>query len=79
MLAVIVVIVVLVIRLSQAPRSVVLQMPDNITLPDGMTAQSATFGRSWILVVGRDRDETESILIFDRQSGEIRRTIRLDP
>ncbi|SEW11409.1 hypothetical protein SAMN05444851_1495 [Aliiroseovarius sediminilitoris] len=41
-------------------------MPDQITLPEGITADAVTFGPDWYAVVaGND------ILIFDRDSGNL--------
>lgn len=49
-------------------------LPDQITLPDGSTPQAVTFGGTWIAVVSNE----DTILIYDRASGELRQTIALD-
>lgn len=49
-------------------------LPDVITLPDGTTASAYTQGPDWYAVV---TDENR-ILIFDRASGELRQTIRIE-
>ena len=49
-------------------------LPDSITLPDGATAQSFTMGGDWYAVVTQD----DRILIFDRLSGNLRQTLRID-
>ncbi|MDE9449289.1 hypothetical protein J3R80_02255 [Aliiroseovarius sp. Z3] len=41
-------------------------LPDQIALPDGVTADAVTFGPDWIAVVA-DND----ILIFDRANGNL--------
>jgi hypothetical protein len=50
-------------------------LPDQITLPDGSTAQSFTRGRGWYAVVTTD----DQILIFDQDSGQLRQTIQINP
>ena len=49
-------------------------LPDRITLPEGATARAVTLGADWYAVVTAD----DRILIFDRASGEIRQTVRID-
>ncbi|MCB1363860.1 MAG: hypothetical protein KDK02_07040 [Rhodobacteraceae bacterium] len=46
-------------------------LPDTISLPDGTTAEAFTVTRDWYGVVTSDG----RILIFDRQSGNLRQTI----
>lgn len=53
---------------STAPK-----LPDSITLPDGAKAQTFTVGRSFYAVVTQD----DTILIFDRATGELSQTITL--
>ncbi len=49
-------------------------LPDTITLPDGTQAANFTQGDSWYAVVTTDNQ----ILIFDRLSGSLRQTIKID-
>jgi len=49
-------------------------LPDAITLPDGTKAEAFTVGRGWYGVVTDD----DTILIFDRATGSLRQTIKLD-
>ncbi|MCI2393084.1 DUF6476 family protein [Aliiroseovarius sediminis] len=41
-------------------------LPDQITLPDGMTADAITFGPDWYAVVAGDE-----ILVFDHGTGDL--------
>lgn len=61
----------LVIRFSSDPAP--LALPDSITLPDGTSAQAFTMGADWYAVVTQD----DRILIFDRASGALRKSITL--
>lgn len=67
----IVIVVLFVIRFSGAGA---VDLPADITLPDGSTPQAFTQGRDWYAVV----TDTDQILIFDRTSGALRQTITLD-
>ena len=49
-------------------------LPEAITLPDGSTATAYTQGSDWYAVV----TEADEILIFDRASGELRQTLRIE-
>ncbi len=49
-------------------------LPASITLPDGTAASAFTQGGDWYAVV-TDADE---ILIFDRLTGNLRQTIRIE-
>ncbi|PVA12113.1 hypothetical protein DC366_03240 [Pelagivirga sediminicola] len=49
-------------------------LPVSITLPDGTDAAAFTQGGDWYAVVTGD----DNILIFDRTSGALRQTIRID-
>lgn len=49
-------------------------LPDAITLPDGATATAFTQGADWYAVVTADN----RILIFDRSTGALRKSIALD-
>ena len=51
-------------------------MPEQITLPDGVVAESYTVSKDWYGVVV---DEGARILIFDRPSGRLRQTIEILP
>ncbi|MFT4961114.1 MAG: hypothetical protein ACI92Z_002200 [Paracoccaceae bacterium] len=64
-----VIVALFVIRFSTKPQVV----PDSITLPDGTKATAFTMGTDWYGVVTDD----DSILIFDRSSGDLRQTITL--
>ncbi len=66
-----VIVALFVIRFSSPVKPVGLALPDNITLPDGVSAQGFTVGRTWYAVVTDD----DTILIFDRASGDLRQTI----
>lgn len=57
----------LVIRIGPAPAPPLPALPDQITLPQGVTPQALTFARDWIVVVGADG----TILLFDRQTGAL--------
>ena len=67
---VILIISLLVIRLSAGGPS----LPDQITLPDGVTATAFTAGTGWHAVV---TDQNE-ILIYDAASGELTKTITIN-
>ena len=66
-----VIVVLFVIRFSDAfgPK-----LPNTITLPDGSSPQAFTQGGDWYAVVTDDNQ----ILIFDRESGELRQTITIE-
>lgn len=66
---VLVIIALLVIRLSADD----VPLPTEIALPPGITAEAVTFGSDWIAIVSQE----DSILIFDRSSGELRQTIQI--
>ena len=67
----IVIVVLFVIRFSDAfgPK-----LPDEIVLPDGSTPVAFTQGGDWYAVVTKD----DQILIFDRESQELRQTIQVE-
>ncbi|EPX75926.1 DUF6476 family protein [Salipiger mucosus] len=50
-------------------------LPEVITLPGGATATAFTQGSDWYAVV----TEADEILIFDRATGNLRQTLRIDP
>lgn len=71
-LGMIVLITVVVLRFSQtSPAAVALPLPDQITLPEGVTADAVTLGRDWIGVVSGDE-----ILIYEAD-GQLRKRINL--
>jgi hypothetical protein len=49
-------------------------LPEVITLPDGAQATAYTQGSDWYAVVTSD----DRILIFDRGSGRLRQTLRIE-
>ncbi len=63
------VITLLVIRLSDDGVTI----PDQLTLPDGVTADAVTFGTNWTAVV-----DGNQILIFDSATGTLRKTVLID-
>ncbi|NDW53479.1 DUF6476 family protein [Aliiroseovarius sp. PrR006] len=71
-LGMIVLITVVVMRFSQtSPTANTLPLPDQITLPEGVTAETVTLGRDWIGVVSGDE-----ILIYETD-GQLRKRINL--
>ncbi|MFQ5438761.1 MAG: DUF6476 family protein [Paracoccaceae bacterium] len=71
------VIVLIVIRVPQVVRTIddPVPLPASITLPNGTEATSFTQGPDWYAVVtGNDE-----ILIFNRDDGSLRQTIRIAP
>ncbi len=48
-------------------------LPDQITLPSGMTAQAVTAGQGWYAVV----TQNNQILIFDQTTGDLRQTVEI--
>ncbi len=62
----------IVIRL-QTP-DLVVAFPDTISLPDGVTAQAYTQGPGWYAVVTSDNE----IVIYDAESGEVRKRISVN-
>ncbi|MEW9919472.1 DUF6476 family protein [Marimonas sp. MJW-29] len=49
-------------------------LPDQIALPDGTVARAFTQGPDWYAIVTTD----DEILIFDRLTGALRQTVRID-
>lgn len=68
------VVALLVIRLSQPLPAGLPELPASIALPDGAAAAGVAFGRGWIAVVTDD----ERILVYDRETGELRQTVVLE-
>ena len=50
-------------------------LPDQVTLPEGVGASAVTMGAGWYAIVTDD----DRILIFDRDSGELRQTVEILP
>ncbi len=63
-----------VIRFSSAPSGLT-ELPDEITLPDGVKALNFTVGPGWYGVV----TDSDTILIFDRATGELRQSVTIEP
>lgn len=63
-LGIIAIVILLWSRLSQP---LLPELPEQITLPDGATAQALTFARDWIVVI----TETGDVLLYDR-AGQLR-------
>ncbi len=49
-------------------------LPETITLPDGTRATAFTQGPDWYAIVTNDNH----ILIYDRLSGKLRQTMKID-
>lgn len=54
------------------------QLPETLSLPEGVTAGAVTFGTGWIAVVGRTADGAERILIY-APDGRLRQEMPLTP
>lgn len=52
-----------------------LPLPDQITLPEGVSAQAFTQAPAWYAIVTSD----DRILIFERKTGALRQEIRITP
>lgn len=65
----VVIISLLVIRLQASDTP----LPAEIALPDGVEAEAVTLGRDWIAIVSQDN----RILIFDRETGDLRQEIQI--
>lgn len=76
-LGLVTIIVLIVIRVPTAIRSLPdpLPLPAEITLPDGATAAAFTQGPDWYAVVTTG----DRILIFNRDDNALRQTIRITP
>lgn len=48
-------------------------LPDQVTLPEGARASAVTIGEGWYAVVTDD----DRILIYDRDSGELRQSVEI--
>ena len=49
-------------------------LPEDISLPDGASAQAVTIGSNWYAVVTDD----DRILIFDKTTGKLHQSVTLD-
>ncbi|WP_138933592.1 DUF6476 family protein [Roseovarius arcticus] len=67
----IIIVALFVTRFAGAPD---VALPDAIALPDGAKAEAFTQGRDWYAVV----TEADNILIYDRLTGQLRQTVRID-
>ncbi|MEY8830662.1 DUF6476 family protein [Sedimentitalea sp. XS_ASV28] len=63
----------IVIRFSSDRTPAAIPLPDHITLPDGTRAEAFTVTADWYAVITGD----ERVLIYDRASGDLRKTIDL--
>ncbi|MFT6425867.1 MAG: hypothetical protein ACJAXG_000454 [Celeribacter sp.] len=64
----------LVTRFPTMSAKVSFDLPENIVLPDGATAQNFTRGPDWVGIVTTDNE----ILIFDAQTGALRQTVGIE-
>ncbi|MBU2866982.1 hypothetical protein KO497_08315 [Pacificibacter marinus] len=64
----------LVTRFPTMDASVSFDLPENIALPAGATAQNFTRGADWVAIVTTDNQ----ILIFDATSGALRQTVEIE-
>ncbi|MFY0690840.1 MAG: hypothetical protein JXR14_02850 [Paracoccaceae bacterium] len=71
----VVLIALIVIRLQTpaADSGATLSLPDSITLPEGQSATAFTRGTDWYAIVTAD----DTLLIFDAQTGALRKTIQI--
>lgn len=69
------IITLLVIKITQTGPAP-LALPDQITLPQGQTAQAITKGRDWFAVVSHDSEANEFIYIFN-PDGTIRQRMEI--
>jgi hypothetical protein len=67
---VLLIIVLIVMRFQSVPPN----LPDTLTLPDGVRAVSFTQGPEWFAVV----TDGNQILIFDRVTGSLKKTVDID-
>lgn len=65
-----VVVALIVIRLNEKGPN----LPEQITLPDGVNASALTIGQGWWAVVTDDN----RILIFDQMTGALRQSVDID-
>jgi hypothetical protein len=65
-----VVVALIVIRLNETGPT----MPDEITLPEGVSATALTIGQGWWAVVTDD----DRILIYDQMTGALRQSVKIE-
>ncbi|MDO6478321.1 DUF6476 family protein [Shimia thalassica] len=70
MVGLVVVVALIVIRLNDNGPT----MPEQITLPDGVSATAITIGQGWWAVVTDD----QRILIYDQVTGALKQTLQID-
>ncbi len=74
-LGIIAIVALLIIRFTgETPAQSGPVLPDRITLPHGETATAVTAGPGWYAVV----TDAQEILVFDRESGELRQRVPID-
>lgn len=66
-----VIVALLVIRFSSDRTPAPIPLPDSITLPDGAKAEAFTMTAGWYAVI----TQNDRLLIFDRASGALRKSI----
>lgn len=64
----------LVTRFPTMSAQIRFDFPENITLPEGATAQNFTRGAGWIGIVTTDNE----ILIFDSTTGALRQSVEIE-
>jgi len=69
-----VIVALFVIRFSSTPSGLT-GLPDEITLPSGVKALNFTVGPGWYGVV----TDGDTILIFDRATGNLRQSVTIEP
>ncbi|MFX0541436.1 DUF6476 family protein [Roseovarius sp. S4756] len=67
-------IVIVALFVTRFARGADVTLPGAIALPDGTAPAAFTQGDDWYAVV----TETDEILIYDRATGQLRQTIRID-
>ena len=67
---VVLIIALLVIRLNEKPAL----LPELVVLPEGVEAKAVTMGESWFAIV----TQNDEILIYDRLSGKLRQSVKID-
>ncbi|CUJ92016.1 hypothetical protein PH7735_01438 [Shimia thalassica] len=70
MVGLVVVVALIVIRLNDNGPT----MPEQITLPDGVSATAITIGQGWWAVVTDD----QRILIYDQVTGALKQSLQID-
>lgn len=79
-LGLIIILTLVVITFTQERGKSPLALPDTIALPEGMTAtQAVTFGAGWIGLVTQDETGALRFVVFDAETGALRKTVLLEP